>query len=101
VARRRAKPWQYGLASLFWLTTAVAVAVWLDVPYWVHMGSVFVQILVALAGISLLGAAIVAPFAIFALLRWLIEDSNWETLVDQVRNRLRPSKDRGKPKRRS
>ena len=99
MARRRGKPWQYGLASLFWLTTATAVAVWLDVPYWVHMGSVFVQILVALAGVSLLGAAIVAPFAIFAALRWLIEDSNWETLADQLRHFLRPSKDRNKRKR--
>lgn len=92
MTQRRHKPWQYGLASLFWLTTAVAVAVWLDVSYWLHIGSVFVQILVALAAVSLVGAVILAPFALFAALRWMIEESNWEVLVDRVRNRLWPPK---------
>jgi hypothetical protein len=100
VKRKRRKPLQYGLASLFWLMTAVAVAIWLDVPYWLHLGSVAMQILVVLAGLSLVGAAIIAPFAIFALLKWLVEESNWEMLVDKARefSFRRPRKPRPPPR---
>jgi hypothetical protein len=89
VTQRRRKPWQYGLASLFWLTTAVAVAVRMDVPYWQHIGSVLVSILLAVAGLSAVGGLILAPFAIFAFFKWLAEESNWEMLVDRVREMTR------------
>ena len=91
----RRRPWQFGLASLFWLMSGVAVAIWLDVPYFLHLGSVLGSILVAVAGVSAVGAVIVAPFALFSLAKWLIEDSRWEVLWDKARHAIRlPRRDK-------
>lgn len=63
--------------------TVAAVALWLGVPYFLHLGSVLGYVFIATMGASILGSIVIAPFALFALFKWLIEESNWEMYVDK------------------
>jgi hypothetical protein len=60
--RRVRKPFQFGLASLMLLMTFVAVAVWLGPAYWLHIGSVFGQILYCLLILSVVGGLLAVPY---------------------------------------
>jgi hypothetical protein len=60
--RPRKRPFQYGLASLFLLTTFVAVAVWLGPAYWLHIATMFGRVLVCVALLSLVGGVLILPY---------------------------------------
>jgi hypothetical protein len=60
--RRHHKPFQFGLASLFLLMTFVAVAVWLGPAYFLHLGTVFGRVMVALLVLSAVGGLLAVPY---------------------------------------
>ena len=60
--RRPSKPFQFGLASIFLLTTAVAVILRLGPGYWLHMGGVLVDLVTLLIGLSIAAGLLCLPY---------------------------------------
>jgi hypothetical protein len=73
VKNKARKPFQFGLATLLWVTAGICLALGLGWAYWVHIGHVAVQILVAVAAISVVGALLVLPMFAVTMLQKAFE----------------------------